>query len=288
MVFGLPFLRRRAPKKIPILTYHSLNLQGIEYPSNDHLALEEDLKLIRRLGFRVARLVDIARRTWERGASELDFGSWVGISFDDGVDYDYVDIASHPYLGDVKSFYRVLKESRMEAADLPGPSATSFVIASPEARSVLDRTCIAGLDQWRDAWWREAAETGILEIANHSWDHTHPTLERVAQRDQQKGTFNCIDTLADADAQIAQANEYIDRVTAGRATPLFAYPYGDTPNYLVEEYFPNETARHKMLAAFSTAGDYATSQSNRWKIPRFVCGHHWKDPEGLQRILRDA
>lgn len=153
---------------------------------------------------------------------------------------------------------------------------------------MLDRTCIAGLDQWRDTWWKEASESGILEIANHSWDHTHPTLEHVAQRDQQKGTFHGIDNPADADAQIVRANEYIDRVTGGRAVPLFAYPYGDTPDYLLRDYFPNQMARHKMLAAFSTAGDYATPHSGRWNIPRFVCGPHWKRPEDLERILRGA
>jgi hypothetical protein len=43
-----------------------------------------------------------------------------------------------------------------------------------------------------------------------------------------------------------------------------------------------------MLAAFSTAGEYATRESNRWDIPRFMCGLHWKSPEGLEKILRGA
>jgi hypothetical protein len=290
MVLPFPFLhRRRGRRPIPILTYHALNCQARDYPSNDHVALEEDLKLIRRLGFRVARLADIAALTWGRAPSALDSGSWVGLCFDDGTDHDYFDILGHEYLGDVKSFFTILKESAATAAPgWPKPTGTSFVIASPEARVVLDRTCMAGLGHWRDIWWKDAAESGVMEIGNHSWDHTHPTLERVAQRDQQKGTFNGIDSLADADAQIAQATEYIDRVTGGRAAPLFAYPYGDTPDYLVKEYFPNEGRRHKMLAAFSTVADYVTAQTNRWKIPRFVCGPHWKSPEGLETILRGA
>ena len=164
----------------------------------------------------------------------------------------------------------------------------AFVIASPEARAVLDKTCIAGLNQWRDIWWADAAQTGILEIGNHSWDHTHPSLETIAQRDQRKGTFKGIDNLADADAQIIQADEYVLRRTNGRAARLFAYPYGETTEYLIEEYFPEHMPRHRMLAAFSTAGGYATRGSNRWRIPRFMCGVHWKSPEGLEKILREA
>ncbi|HTS21923.1 MAG TPA: polysaccharide deacetylase family protein [Casimicrobiaceae bacterium] len=286
MALALPFLRRRKRRPIPILSYHALHAPATDYASNDHVALEADLGLIRRLGFKVARLEDIARLTWSRRASPLDSGSWVGLSFDDGTDFDFFDIPAHPTLGYVKSFYTILREGA--AADWPQPTGTSFVIASPEARAVLDRTCIAGLDQWRDVWWGDAARTGLLEIGNHSWDHTHPTLERIAQRDQRKGTFQGIDNRGDADAQIIQADRYIRRLTGGRAAPLFAYPYGDAPDYLVREYFPREMGRHGMLAAFSTSGDYATADSDRWNIPRFMCGAHWNHPQGLEAILRGA
>src|SRR5207248_736341 len=150
------FLRRRPTSpRIPILAYHALNVADKDYASNDHIALEEDLKLIRRLGFKVARLADIARLTWSRAPSPLDSGSWVGLSFDDGTDHDYFDIVGHEYLGDVKSFFTILKESAATAGpEWPKPTGTSFVIASPEARVVLDRACMAGLGHWRDVWWK--------------------------------------------------------------------------------------------------------------------------------------
>jgi hypothetical protein len=288
-MMGTAVPHARSHTSIPVLAYHALNAPDKDYASNDHVALEEDLKLILRLGFKVAPLAEIAEMTWNVAPSRLDSGPWIGLSFDDGTDFDYLDIVAHPYLGYVKSFYTILKESGANGGrEWPQPTGTAFVIASPDARAVLDKTCIAGLNQWRDIWWAEAAQTGILEIGNHSWDHTHPTLDTVAQRDQRKGTFKGIDNLADADAQIIRADEYIQRLTKGRAARLFAYPYGETTDYLVEEYFPQNMQRHRMLAAFSTAGEYATRKSNRWDIPRFMCGLHWKSPEGLEKILRGA
>lgn len=57
---------------IPVLAYHALHAPGKDYPSNDHVALEVDLKLIRRLGFKVAPLREIAEITWNRAPSRLD------------------------------------------------------------------------------------------------------------------------------------------------------------------------------------------------------------------------
>ena len=290
MPSGLPFLRQRSRHRpIPILAYHALNFTDKDYASNDHVALEKDLELIRRLGFKVARLADIAKLTWIRAPSPLDLDPWVGLSFDDGTDFDYLDIEAHSYLGHVKSFYTILKESGAGGGrGWPQPTGTAFVIASPEARAVLDKTCIADMNQMRDVWWAEAARSGVLEIANHSWDHVHPSLTTVAQRNQEKGTFKGIDNLVDADAQIVRAGAYIQRLTDGLAAPLFAYPYGEANDYLIHDYFPNNTERHGMLAAFSTSGECVTRNSNRWNIPRFVCGLHWKSPEELEMILRDV
>jgi hypothetical protein len=148
-------------------------------------------------------------------------GRWVGLTFDDGTDFDFIDLA-HPHLGLIKSFYTILREAAGPNGDRwPKPIGVSFVIASPEARKVLDRTCIAGLGQWRDTWWRDAARSGILAIGNHSWDHTHETLETIAQREQRKGTFYGVDNFEDADRQIRRAQEYINERTGRLSTRLF-------------------------------------------------------------------
>jgi hypothetical protein len=68
---------------------------------------------------------------------------------------------------------------------------------------------MAGRGHWRDFWWPDLAATGVIGIANHSWDHAHAALPIICQRDQRKGTFLGIDNESDADAQIAQAQRFI-------------------------------------------------------------------------------
>lgn len=272
--------------RIPVLTYHSLHAPGEEYTSNDHVALETDLQVIRAMNFNVAPLADIALYVAGEGASYLDVGSWLGLSFDDGPDWDY-----HDFYADgrsLKSFHSILRE----ATDLEHgfrPSAVSFVIASPEARNTLDRLCIAGNDNWRDTWWVEAARSGVLAIGNHSWDHAHPDLGSPDRhRANNKDSFFKVDCFERAERQIARAEIYIRSRVGNLSSRLFAYPYGDAPDYLVREYFPYYPEHHGMIGAFYGNGEYATSAANRWKIPRFECREHWKSPGGLERILAAA
>ncbi|MFK8013359.1 MAG: polysaccharide deacetylase family protein [Marinicellaceae bacterium] len=262
--------------KIPILTYHALHAPGWEYWTNDHVALETDLQLIKQLGFEVVSLVEIV--DFLKNNKPWPTKPVIGLSFDDATDHDFKDW-SHPAYGYLKSFYTLIKEATTEGFN---PKATSFVIASAKARAILDKTCIAGRKQWNDDWWLNAAQSGILDIGNHSWDHTHVNLDIVANADQIKGRFDQINNLNDANLQIQQAETYIRSVIGDLSSRLFAYPYGDHNNYLIDEYFPT----NKMLnAAFITGGEYVTPESNIWKIPRFVCGENWKRPEELEKIL---
>ena len=84
--------------------------------------------------------------------------------------------------------------------------------------------------------------------------------------------------------QILDAEAYLTRKLGDRRSRLFAYPYGHVSSYLCEEFFPEHQREFK--AAFATGGGYFTQESNRWAIPRFVCGEDWRTPEGLLAILR--
>ena len=279
-----PLLRARPAPRIPVLTYHAAHEHGKDYLGNDHFALESDLTLFANLGVRIATLHDVVEFVLGRGRRELSDGRWVALTFDDAPDCEYFDLYHSDFDdGRLKSFYRILVESA--AGDAPPPSAVSFAIADPSAREVLDRACLAGRGHWRDCWWHEAASTGVLTFGNHSWDHAHASLPVIRQREQRKGTFLGIDTEPDADVQITGAQRYIWFRTGGLAVPYFAYPYGEAPDYLRAEYFPRFTQRHGIEAAFGTRGDYATVDCDRWYIPRFVCGEHWRSPDELAAIV---
>ncbi|MEZ5460668.1 polysaccharide deacetylase family protein [Dokdonella sp.] len=274
--------------RIPILTYHSLNGADDSYGSNDHVALAADLNMIYSMDGRIVSLRSIVEEVLAPAPSSPKGKLQVAITFDDGANSDFIDF-HHPEVGTYASFFNIIRASRLykESRYCRDASfATSFVIASPEARWQLDHTCIAGRDDWRDDWWLSAAETDVLSIANHSWDHLHPTLSSVAQKDQKRGSFFDICDKGDADIQVLGAQDYIESKVGKRAEKLFAYPYGHVSEYLRDIYFPQNSDR--ILAAFSTAGEYVTETSNRWALPRFVCGDHWKNPDQLQGILEGA
>ena len=268
--------------RVPVLTYHSNNVSGNDYASNDHAALEQDLRLLRREGRRIvplSRVVDVLLGE----APEAEVDGAVALSFDDGSWFDWHDLM-HPTWGPQRGFAGILREF---AAESGAPlHATSFVIVSPDARLTLDRTCLAGYGWWGDDWWRQATREGLLAIESHSWDHNHHTLPVTAQREQRKGSFHPIDTHADADAEIRQAADWLDGFLAPHRASLFAYPYGESNDYLVHEYLPRFMREHRLRAAFDTEPGPVHRASNRWRLPRYVCGQHWDSPDGLLRVLR--
>ena len=81
------------------------------------------------------------------------------------------------------------------------------------------------------------------------------------------------------------------RVVPNAAARLFAYPYGEFNDFLVRTFLPELAQREPAsapLAAFTTQAGYLEAGADRWRLPRFVCGDHWKSPEGLRAILDGA
>ncbi|MEO5559739.1 MAG: polysaccharide deacetylase family protein [Dokdonella sp.] len=268
--------------RVSVLTYHSNNISGNDYASNDHVALAQDLRVIHRLGLRIvplARVVDVLLGE----ASPATVENSIALSFDDGSWFDWHDI-EHPTCGMQRSFAGVLRDFAAETG--AAVHATSFVIVSPEARATLDETCLVGRGWWGDDWWPAAQKEGLIAIESHSWDHNHHTLPVTVQREQHKGTFRTIDSHGDADAEIRQASDWLDARLAPHRASLFAYPYGESNDYLLREYLPQHAHEHRLHAAFGTSPQPLEANANRWNLPRYVCGQHWKDSAELQRLLR--
>ena len=267
--------------RVAVLTWHSNNVGGAAYAQNDHVALAADLELIAALGLPVYPLATVV----EALLAGRELAPGVALSFDDGSWFDWHDL-EHPTLGRQRSFGNLLRDAQARRPQRP-LHATSFVIASPQARDTLDRTCLVGRGWWGDAWWDAALASGLMAIESHSWDHQHETLPHTASG-LPGGTFANVATHDAADAEIRQASDFLDARLPQRRTRLFAYPYGECSDYLVREYLPRHHAEHRLEAAFTTEPAPIAAGADRWQLPRYVCGPHWNSPDALRALLREA
>lgn len=274
--------------EVPILAYHSHRVLGNSYDTNDHIALYDDLRMIREQGFHIVPLRWIVE--WVLGQrDDCALARAVAITFDDGADFDYLDL-SYPTYGLQRSFFHILGDFHREFGRSAQPHlhATSFVIASPVARGDICRQSQIGL-RMTDGWWREAHDSGLMSIESHSWDHNHPDVHEVCEEHQTKGSFDVIDTYAECRGEVQQAAEYIHQKIDPVWPELFAYPWGQSSPYLRETYFPYFQPQHHTIAAFAANGGYVTKTSSRWNLPRFVCGSQlfgWQDTDELIHILQ--
>ena len=273
--------------RIPILAYHAINIDGNDYANNDHVAFAADLRLIHELGLRVVPLAWAVDQLL--GTAQRDLSRCVALTCDDGSDFDFFDL-DHPTHGRQRSLYNCLADFAVEhgATAQPDLHLTSFVIASPEGRDYLDRNCLAGRGWMSERWWQAASASGRMAIENHSWDHNHAAIPLPGIDGMQRGTFHPVDNQVRADAEIITAARYIDKAIAPKRTDLFCYPYGHVNDYLRTEYFPQMHNAHGMRAAFGDSAQPLTERSDRWAVPRYICGWHWKSPQELRAILGEA
>ena len=270
--------------KVPILTYHSLDIHGNDYGNNDLVALASDIRTITRAGFRIAPLHALVT-AWLRDPASLDGQKVVALTCDDGTDFDYFDLP-HPTAGVQRSVVNLMRDFARENPGVqPTLHITSFVIASPLARDRLDTTCMIGTKWWNDSWWRDAVASGFMGVANHSWDHNHGTLQGNAVPGLPRGSFTVIESEDAADYEIWQAAAWLRRYIPNDSTSLFGYPYGESTEFLRRDYMPRIAEQLGIAAAFGAEPEYWTRDSDRWNLPRFTSKRDWRAPEGLQRIL---
>lgn len=277
-----------------ILTYHSHHMAGPDYASNDHVALRTDLPLLGEAGYRIVSLAELVERFRAEQSGRPRGAPCVAITFDDGPEYDAVDYV-HPTLGPQRSFLGTLQDfAQSPAGKSQGDvCATSFVIACPAARKVMEEVTTFGpyhlhSGAMNDDWWSPAIDSGLMSIANHSWDHLHPALPRVAHSRQARADFTQVDNVADAHAQIRDAARYIDERTGGRAAPFFAYPFGQYNRFLVDDYLPGDRSQVGIVAAVTVDGRPLHASDSVWTLPRFSHGYNWTTPDELRALLQPA
>lgn len=268
--------------QVPILTYHGNGIDGSAYHNNDHVALAADLKLIHQLGFNIISMDQLM--DWHAGKTpDSSVQNSVVLTCDDGTDFDFYDI-EHPVYGLQTSFFNSLKTHQQKTGQRV--HMTNFVIVSPDARVILDEKCLVGENWWRDEWWQAAQQSGLMHIANHSWDHNHGVLENQNTNDD---SFRHIADQQQCDRQIRQAQNYLQqKIGHAYQAKYFAYPYGNYSHYLRFEYLPNFSDSLELKAAFTTEPKHVSKQSQLWAMPRYVCNSDWKDVSGLRKILNET
>lgn len=272
--------------RIPVLTYHAANVAGTAYAENDHVALAHDLRLIDALGWQVVSLDTVLDLLDGRRAPPSR--PCLALTFDDGTELD-VRAIEYPGVGPQPGFLPILQVFRDEAGHRqPELHATCFVIASPPARAAMDAQCLFGGDIMGEAWWPQAAASGLLGIGNHSWDHNHEVAPEDAPDGLPRGRFFAVDNEVRAHWQIARAQRYIADRVPGPPPRHFGYPYGDVNDFLREDWLPRHGPGLGLAAGWSTDGRPVSADEQRWALPRHVCGLHWRSPEQLENILAGA
>lgn len=271
----------------PVLAYHSQNVFGNLYGQNDHLSLAQDLAAMQVMGKRVVPLNWLV--DWVLGQRpDADLRDAVCITFDDGCNLEMFDL-EFPGHGLQQSFVSILTRFREQFSN-QGQSdlqATTFVIASPKVRALIDCESLFGNDWMSDDWWAQAQSDGVLDIQNHGWDHKHPTQDRSGQDDRLYNRFDTVNTFEECELQVRRSAALIAERAQRESPQFFAYPFGKSSRYIRETYFPQNAESLGIVAAFSTTPEHVTRGSDRWALPRYVCGRDWKTPERFLEVLDD-
>ena len=272
---------------VPILTYHAIHIDGDDYARNDHIGLTEDLALLHSMGWQIIGLKLLVQALLSGDWSALPRHAVV-ITLDDGSWFDWYDLP-HPAFGEQRSMINILRDFQQQHGSAAQPllQATSFVIGSAVAREALDQSCLIGRGWWRDDWWRQAHSEGLLQIANHSWDHRHAALpiELRYSTDADYGHFNQLADMRECDWQIRQTQDYLQQVLGTAALPVFAYPYGQVPAIVADDYLPKYGADMGLQAAVTTEAAMVTPASDRWRLPRYVFRRDWQSSKQLCKLL---
>lgn len=267
--------------RLVVLCYHAANVNGNAYENNDHVALASDLELLAELAIPIVP-ASLALGVVDGSGAAPPIAA--ALTFDDGITLDAEDFL-HPAHGNQRSLLGVLADHTARRGITA--CASSFVIASPDARAELDRKDFLSLGVWHDDWWAPATRSGILKIENHSWDHNHPTLSSTAAPAGTGGDFRAIADLEHCSRQVLDACDYI-RLRSGRSPELFAYPWGQASDFLRRDFLPVQGRAAGLLAAFSTQPGPVSRGADRWWLPRYVCGEHWRTSAQLRALLTDA
>lgn len=269
----------------PILTYHSQNVFGNHYGENDHVSLRQDLEFLDASGKRIIPLTTLV--DWLLAGGEgTELKDAVCVTFDDGCMLEVSDEIVPPH-GVQASFLSILNDfrDRQTPDSLHQVHATTFVIADEVVREQIDRESLFSLGWMRADWWAAVKAGGIIDIQSHGWDHKHTMQGDTAEEPVPHARFESVDTFAECELQVVRAGQFIAANCANIQPQYFAFPFGSASEYLRSSYLPENIGRTGIRAAFSTRPEHVNRNSDRWNIPRYVCGRDWKTQKQFAAVL---
>ena len=94
---------------VAVLTYHSQNICGNTYQTNDHIAFAADLRTLNDAGWEFVSALDVAKHVVHGAALPQKA---VAITMDDGCNFDYFDL---PYLdfGVQRSMLNIMRDFKV-------------------------------------------------------------------------------------------------------------------------------------------------------------------------------
>ena len=202
-----------------VLTFHSHNISGNTYETNDHVALDETLTLLEQLRIPVVRMLEAVRRL-RRGSLDTLPERFACLTFDDGSDYDWREL-EFPGHGRQRSMRAILRAHSTKLLGLAWrrrAHATTFVIASGDARREIAASALGDPGLMTDGWWRAAQASGLMDVGTGLFtrDVFAAHLSRLAKASQTTGRplSICVLRIADSpDLTRARAGGWIDRAT---------------------------------------------------------------------------
>ena len=259
---------------IPVLSWCGARIHGHDYANNDGVAFGQDLALIQSLGLRVLPLLQIVH--WQIEGCGIDEpGKVVGLCWEGGTRFDF-EACSHPAFGPQPGLLNLLREFRTRHPEQQQAHASVFALLSPQARAQIDRERFAGSRSWSDAAWQQWHAEGLCSLENGSWSHSALAADGSG--------FAAISDWRSCRDEIMQAAQHAHWIT-GYWPRLFAYPGGTASDYVRTRWFPDLIAEHRTLAAFGQQGQHLSRAHDRWNLPRYLCGTHWRSPEQLRELL---
>ena len=167
-----------------VLTYHSGNVAGNDYATNNLVALGARSRAApRSLAFLSCRCATSSRRSSRarrRAAARASRGADARRRARFRLRRSRASIPR-------AAAFRADGARAARARARRALHATSFVIASPDARRQIADARDAGLTWIGEHWWAAAVASGRFDIGNHGWDHVSPSVTTAGGARRQGG-----------------------------------------------------------------------------------------------------